>query len=59
MHRNSEANVGHIFTEVTTHTVKVARELLPKLREWSEPMQVRITGEHDGELQMEFRGIIK
>jgi hypothetical protein len=36
--------------------VLVAPELLPSLRDWSVPVQVRIVGEApDGELTMEFR----
>jgi hypothetical protein len=54
---NGETPSGSVPTEIITHTVKVSRELLPKLREWSEPMQVRITGERDGVLQMEFRRV--
>jgi hypothetical protein len=36
--------------------VLVSPELLPSLRDWSVPVQVRIVGEApDGELTMEFR----
>lgn len=41
--------------ELGVKWVRVTTELLPLLRDWSVPVQVRITGEENGELQMEFR----
>lgn len=35
--------------------VPVSRELLPELEEWSEPVQIRLRENPDGEAQLELR----
>lgn len=37
--------------------VRVSTELLAEMREWSEPVEVRIVGEDNGVLDMEFRRV--
>lgn len=37
--------------------VRVSTELLAQLREWSSPVQVCVTSEEDGVLEMQFRTV--
>lgn len=40
-----------------TVIVRVSRDLLPQLRQWSEPLQVMVTGENENELELLFRRV--
>lgn len=43
--------------EMPIKWVRVSTELLAQLGEWSEPVQVQVVGERDGELEMVFRRV--